>query len=254
MMHTVHGHFNAARALIGRLQFEQLSLSKSSAILSQAVNVMDAEQVGIVSARYDREVQARILQKESQSYFDMTLLIRAIEALDHWRGVEHQYASKVPRPSSVPSKVRRAFEEIKEAVEQLLGGVLTESKDGKSTVPSHRFRIADRTPTEDEASDFNTIRTLYIPEILLAYNTVLCTAGHMISREELLTSMDLSTVIANDSTGLAKTFVEARRMKELVRSFAETSKIMLKLNETGKPRKEKKKGMGRSLAIWEISG
>lgn len=76
----------------------------------------------------------------------------------------------------------------------------------------------------------------------------------MISRDELLTSMELSTVIANDASGLAKTFVETKRMKELVRSFAETSKIMLKLNEHGRARKEKKKGMGRSLAMWEISG
>ena len=76
----------------------------------------------------------------------------------------------------------------------------------------------------------------------------------MISRDELLTSMDLSTIIANERSGLTEAFVEAGRMRELVRGFAESSKIMLKLNEAGKPRKEKKAALGRTLAIWEISG
>lgn len=98
------------------------------------------------------------------------------------------------------------------------------------------------------------IRTMYLPDIILAYNSVLCTAGHMISRDELLTSMDLATVIADEQSGLGESFVKAGRVKELVRSFAETSKIMLKLNEMGKVRKEKKQDMGRGLAIWEING
>lgn len=108
--------------------------------------------------------------------------------------------------------------------------------------------------TDAEADDFLQIRNAFLPSIILAYNSILCTAGHMISRDELLTAMELSAIIADDKTGLAKTFVDTKRMKELVRSFAETSKIMLKLNEIGRARKEKKKAMGRSLAIWEING
>lgn len=66
--------------------------------------------------------------------------------------------------------------------------------------------------------------------------------------------MELSTIIANEASGLSEAFVVAGRVKELVKSFAETSKIMLKLSEMGKTWKEKKGGVGRSLAIWEISG
>lgn len=79
----------------------------------------------------------------------------------------------------------------------------------------------------------------------------------MVSRDELLTAMDLSTVIANNTkAGLSKAFQDAGRMKELVTMFAETSKVMLKLNETGKPRREKNRGKmrGRDLGVWEIYG
>ena len=107
---------------------------------------------------------------------------------------------------------------------------------------------------DEESEDFLRIRSLYLPEIVIAYNTVLCTAGHMISRDELLTSMDLASIVANERFGLTEAFVEAGRMKELVRSFAETSKVMLKLNESGKARKDKRSRQGRTLAIWEING
>lgn len=246
-------------ALVNRLDFEQLSISKSGVILGRAINIMDPDSADLVSTIHNQERQVRVMQKECQAYHDMTLLVRAIEALDHWRKVEHDFANKVPRPTSVPTKVKKAFEEAKEAVYILLGGILVEAKDGKSlpqlqTPPTLRRSTSTDNGAETEAADFALIRKVYLTEVLLAYNTMLCTAGHMISRDELLTSMDLSVVIADESTGFYKAFVEAGRMKELVRSFAETSKIMLKLNENGKPRKERKKDMGRSVAIWEISG
>lgn len=112
----------------------------------------------------------------------------------------------------------------------------------------------DQSLADAEAADLATIRTLYLPEIVLAYNTVLCAAAHMISRDELLTSMDLSTLLADDRLGLGAAFVRAGRVRELVKSFAQVSKVMLKLGEVGKARKEKKSRAGRSLALWEIGG
>lgn len=79
----------------------------------------------------------------------------------------------------------------------------------------------------------------------------------MVTRDELLAAMDLSPIIANNErAGLARAFQDAGRLGELVAMFAEASKIMLKLNEAGKPRREKSKGrgMGRDLGIWEIYG
>lgn len=74
----------------------------------------------------------------------------------------------------------------------------------------------------------------------------------MLSRDALLDAMDLSTVVADEKRGLSQAFVNAGRMKELVTCLAETSKIMLKLGESGK--KSKRERAGRSLGIWEIHG
>lgn len=159
----------------------------------------------------------------------------------------------MPRPTSVPIKIKKIYAEVSAVVEPLLHGILQESKDGRQSCSGLETRLTDNV-TEEEAADLVQIRTLYLPEIILAYNTMLCTAGHVISRDELLTSMDLATIVASERSGLAEAFVKSGRMSELVKAFAETSKIMLKLNETGKARKEKKGLGGRSLAIWEING
>lgn len=66
--------------------------------------------------------------------------------------------------------------------------------------------------------------------------------------------MDLATIVADEQRGLTDVFVKAGRVREMLDSFAETGKIMLKLNETGKAKKEKRGGMGKTLAIWEING
>ena len=67
--------------------------------------------------------------------------------------------------------------------------------------------------------------------------------------------MDISTVIANnEASGLKQAFVDAGRMTDLVELFAEISKTMLKLNEIGTSKRNKKERGGRSLGVWEIYG
>jgi nuclear pore complex protein Nup107 len=106
---------------------------------------------------------------------------------------------------------------------------------------------------DDEAADLIKIRNWYLPEIVLAYNAVLCAAAHMISRDHLLRSMELANDVANDKTGLAECFMESGRMRELVIAFAQSSETMLKLNEMNQNKREKKNKAGKNLAIWEIS-
>jgi nuclear pore complex protein Nup107 len=106
---------------------------------------------------------------------------------------------------------------------------------------------------DDEAADLIKIRNWYLPEIVVAYNAVLCAAAHMISRDHLLRSMELANDVANDKTGLAECFMESGRMRELVIAFAQSSETMLKLNEMNQSKREKKNKAGKNLAIWEIS-
>ncbi|KAF2152882.1 hypothetical protein K461DRAFT_277642 [Myriangium duriaei CBS 260.36] len=233
----IDGHFATTRAIVDHIDFDQLSRSKSTNILGRPINVMNAEQVGSVATTQEKLYEVQIMQKEAQVYYDVTMLISAIAALDTWRMVEFEYVHKLPKPASVPAKVKRALEEVNASVEPLLHGILVDAKD------------------DEEAARNAAIRAKYLPEIVIAYLTVLSTAGHIVSRDELLTAMDISTIVANhERSALRQAFVDAGRMTELVTMFAEVSKVMLKLNEIGVPKRNKKERGGRALGIWEIYG
>ncbi|GAM87695.1 hypothetical protein ANO11243_057220 [Dothideomycetidae sp. 11243] len=198
------------------------------------------------------------MQQEAQAYYDVTVLVKAVNALEAWRMVENEYVNRTPRPASVPAKVKRALEDATTCMEPLIDGILVDAKDGEcSSLLYWKTRhLADCVfTTDEEAAMHASIRSKYLPEIVLSYLTVLSSAGHLISRDELLTAMDLSTVIANNERcGLRQAFAEAGRMTELVTMFAEISKVMLKLNEIGGHKRSKKERGGRGLGIWEIHG
>ena len=67
-------------------------------------------------------------------------------------------------------------------------------------------------------------------------------------------SMELAANVADSQNGLADAIMLAGRMRETVVSFARASETTLKLNEFGKPRREKKHKTGGNLAVWEIGG
>ncbi|THY76926.1 hypothetical protein D6C86_02267 [Aureobasidium pullulans] len=230
------GCFLEASHLVDQLSFDMLCGAKSRSILGTSVNVMDREETSLLLQDVEHVAKLRVLQKQCRGYYELSLLVKAVDALNVWRRVEHDYATKVPRPSSLPAKVKAAFENTCAAIEPVLSGILLHAKD-----------------VDDEAADLIKIRNWYLPEIVLAYNAVLCAAAHMISRDHLLRSMELANDVANDKTGLAECFMESGRMRELVIAFAQSSETMLKLSELNQSKREKKNKAGKNLAIWEIS-
>ena len=95
------------------------------------------------------------------------------------------------------------------------------------------------------------IRGAYLPELILAYNSALQSAGHLISRDYFIVSLELGSAIASND-GIVRCFSEARRMRELVDCLALTSKAMVKVNET-KNNSSKKRGKGpKTTGIWDI--
>lgn len=173
-------------------------------------------------------------KRQSRTYYELELLVNAIKALADWREKESDYTKKAPKLSSAPPALRAAKDAVDEAMLPVLAGILCHPLD------------------QQEAEDLNKVRMAYIPEIVLAYNTVLHSAGSLISRDNLIQSMDLSTTIAQDQNNIAECFVQAKRMRELVMSFAETSKAMLVLKEAGRPWRPKKESEGKDLGLWEI--
>ena len=187
-----------------------------------------------------------LMKRQSRTYFELDQLVHAVESLSTWRAMEDQYLTSAQKPSSVPPELKDARKAVTEAMEPILKGILQDPVD------------------ESEAADLKQIRTAYLPEIVLAYNTVLHAAGNLITRDCLLESMELANVIAKDDgtvgsdgvsmevNGLEECFTQAGRMRELVRSFAWTSRVMLILKAEGKPWKGKRDRQGRDLGIWEI--
>ena len=104
-----------------------------------------------------------------------------------------------------------------------------------------------------DEQDFRQIRIACLPELLLAYNTVLNFSSYYLSRDLLLKSMDLAALVATEDSGLAECFVAAERMPELVDSFALLSKTIIRADDRGaKAGKGKKKRNGETLDLWTV--
>lgn len=105
---------------------------------------MDVDQtVPIAASSPNKARQIQVLQRESQAYYDFSILIHAVKSLNDWRQVEDEFANKKDRPKSVPGKIKKAFEATKDAIEHVLQGVLTDAKDGE-----HEFDCIFLTSTD----------------------------------------------------------------------------------------------------------
>lgn len=104
-----------------------------------------------------------------------------------------------------------------------------------------------RPSDEAEAISLTNLRNHYLPECVLAYNSVLYFAGHAISRTWLIECMNLAQVVAANET-LTEAFVQSSRMKELVMAFAMSSQALLHANEHGGRRGKK----DENLEVWQV--
>lgn len=103
---------------------------------------------------------------------------------------------------------------------------------------------------ETEGAVLDDIRNHYLPECILAYDSVLYYAGHALSRKYLVECMNLAQLVASNPT-LTNAFVESKRMQELVTAFALDSKALLHANEVDGGKKAKKDS---GIDIWQIKG
>lgn len=119
-------------------------------------------------------------------------------------------------------------------------------------VREHMFPILEQDylsqPMDDsEAAFLDEIRKWYLPEIILAYNSVLDFAGHAISRSWLVECMNLAQVVATNST-ITDAFTQSGRMRELVTAFALSSQALLDANEAGGKKGKRDTG----IDIWQV--
>ena len=100
---------------------------------------------------------------------------------------------------------------------------------------------------ESEAEEFKQLRLACLPELILAYNSILNFSSHFAGRQILKTSMDLAVFIAEEDSNLAACLVETGRMPELMDSFAVVAKSMI-VAEAKRPGEKNKDG--KTLDLW----
>ena len=115
-----------------------------------------------------------------------------------------------------------------------------------------------------EAEEHRLIRSIYLPPVILAYNSVLGIATQMFGRNVFLQSMELANIVASNvhdieaktrGSELAAAFIETGSMQALVTSIAYTSTMILHRNDRAskvKGKKPKKRGSnGETLSVWD---
>lgn len=108
----------------------------------------------------------------------------------------------------------------------------------------------------DDDPDFDLLRELYLPEVILGYVSVLHYGGTSLSRDSLLEAMELAAMIAEKDSDIAPVMMKSGRMKELVEAFANCSKALAINSEDkrkgGSGSNKKFREMGWNKELWSI--
>jgi nuclear pore complex protein Nup107 len=192
------------------------------------------------------------LASKSLVWLQLEQLISVLNAFDRWNEAEMEMEEYVVNSLSTghqlncrrnrnnPTQMRALKKELFKylgAVQELMYPLLVED-------------FLCRPNDEKEGAVLDDIRNHYLPECILAYDSVLYYAGHALSRKYLVECMTLAQLVASNPT-LTKAFVESKRMQELVIAFALDSKALLHANEIDGGKKARKDS---GIDIWQIKG
>ena len=103
------------------------------------------------------------------------------------------------------------------------------------------------TNVEPNVSELEEIRQTYIPELFLDYHNALYYAAHVLSGEILVQCMNLGMQVS-ENEHLTRSFIGAKRMRELVDALAVSSKAMV--NTHSEP--GKRLLGGEMLGVWNV--
>jgi nuclear pore complex protein Nup107 len=96
---------------------------------------------------------------------------------------------------------------------------------------------------------------MYLPEVILAYNSVLHYTGSVLDRDVSTECLELCTIVGAESSDILGCFAQSKQLPELVEAFARSSKAIVKANTAKgvKTSEEKRRaGSGEILAIWHV--
>jgi len=228
------------------LPSSEICQSKTGVYLQEDVDWagLEAEEdfEDVADRNYEEEAHKRLLKRymaaEAKSYRELESLMLALQRIQD--ASNHLEMLVVHSNPKMRKEIRMGLFGLLGPLRQHMGQIL--SKDWLKT-------------SQEEEPEFQLIREAYLPEIILAFNNILHLSGAILSRDNLLESINLSTIIAADDTDLAEIFVKKHRIEELVQAFAYDSIALLEATGPGRGKKgtsKKLKELGWTREIWEI--
>ncbi|KZF26323.1 hypothetical protein L228DRAFT_206565 [Xylona heveae TC161] len=254
------GHLAAAVDLANRAPFPAISLTKTRAILGKSIDLSKAKEAQGVddssgpaeealhseplagshsknAPKLRERVHRQLLLRQSKTFRELESVVAALVAMQNWTFTKKSIKIESYDPENLkenPKKrLRDSLDSVISSVEALLRGWLLDPFN--------------------EISSLQEIRNIYLPEIILAYISVLTEAGSYMRHNILLHCMSLSTLIAAENSDLMECFTAAGRVSELVEAFALSSKAILHANEHGTRSNAKSTlGDGETMDIWQV--
>jgi nuclear pore complex protein Nup107 len=94
----------------------------------------------------------------------------------------------------------------------------------------------------------------YIPDVVLAYLSVLQSASYFLQKDPAIQAMEVAVMVADEQNEwVQRVLLETGRMSELVDALAGVSKAMLRLGEGAKEKPVKKRGgKGETMRLWNL--
>lgn len=264
----LNGRIGAAEKVVNDLSVETLSLSRTEALcgypfdftipgteeqderllydfrdtLTDITRATALPMDKIPSAEKHREI-VEDLRKQSAPYHDLQQIVRLLVLFREWREIEEgliRVRNDRARDPALPSRKpdTQRSKEILDSISSVFELLISSMSSS----------------TEPATLDSNNLRTAYMPDIVLAYLSVLQTSSYFLQREPAAKAMEVAVLVADeDNKWLQKVLLRTGRMSELVDCLASVSKAMLRLGEFEKKGgKVKRGGRGETLRIWDL--
>ncbi|KAH8592421.1 107-domain-containing protein [Bisporella sp. PMI_857] len=240
-----HMHLNAARKLAKRVRADTIAKSKTRIFLDENLDFEGLELYGededltevLNGASNESKQLTKHLLAEAKSFRELEALILALDGLE----TVASYAELIEdNTTEIPKDWRQGLASIlipaKEAVQPLLHGWLLTS--------------------QEDVPEFQQLREAYLPETILAYVLALQLGGRTLTRDLLMETMELSTLIADEDSDLLALFVKLKRLPELVDVLTIASKALL-ITNAGQKKQTGSKGKklrqrGWTPDIWSV--
>ncbi|KAK6593880.1 Nucleoporin NUP84 [Botrytis cinerea] len=230
-------HLSAAFTLSQRISSSEIALSKTRALLGESLDFqgLDSEDNEDLTERYLK----KYMVEQAKSFRELETLALTLDRIESVWGLYYlmQEANDVEEIKNFKRALSQSLPTTKLCADPLLNGWLT-------------------TSLQDQP-EFAKLRETYLPETILAWIATLQMAGPMLTREYLMVSMDLATIIAAEDSDLLELFSKTGRMPELVNALASSSKELLVMSSKSKrsttsKNSKKMKERGWTTDLWNV--